>query len=167
MENKKIPGMLRRYFWDCNFEDLTMAQYPIYIMFAALNFGTFGDSQRRPVHFAWAFPAHICQKMSHYLTNNDLKGKTLYFWKRHVPELHGPFSVYCSVYVEFFQHWCFCQYDGIIFARLCCKPWGAYLFKLYVVQVSFCNSLKKRGVCWWLNTWKEVLPCLSWWLLLP
>ena len=39
MENEELPGMLRKYFWDCNFEDLTMRQYPIFISERILNLG--------------------------------------------------------------------------------------------------------------------------------
>ncbi len=36
---KELPEMLRKYFWDCSFEDLRLAQYPIFISERILNLG--------------------------------------------------------------------------------------------------------------------------------
>jgi len=39
MGNTELPGMLRKYFWDCEFEALSMKQYPIFISERILNLG--------------------------------------------------------------------------------------------------------------------------------
>jgi hypothetical protein len=39
MENNELPGMLRKYFWDCDFEALSMKQYPVFISERILNLG--------------------------------------------------------------------------------------------------------------------------------
>jgi hypothetical protein len=37
--SKKIPEHFRKYFWDCEFDDLTMDQYAFFITERILNFG--------------------------------------------------------------------------------------------------------------------------------
>ncbi|MCJ7686899.1 MAG: hypothetical protein MUO68_21685 [Desulfobacteraceae bacterium] len=74
MENKELPGMLRKYFWDCNFEDLTMKQYPIFISERILNLGDI-DSLR------WLF-TEIDKEFLINLVNKsrNLNKKTKNYW---------------------------------------------------------------------------------------
>ena len=37
--NNRLPDALRKYFWDCNFDDLSMERYPVFIVERVLNFG--------------------------------------------------------------------------------------------------------------------------------
>lgn len=39
MKNEKLPENLGKYFWDCNFEDLKIDQYEVFISERILNFG--------------------------------------------------------------------------------------------------------------------------------
>ena len=82
MENRELPGMLRRYFWDCNFEELSMKQYPVFISERILNFGDvhslrwlFGEIDR-------TFLTDLVSK------SRNLNKKTKNYWKLmlHQPE---------------------------------------------------------------------------------
>lgn len=74
MENRELPGMLKKYFWDCSFEDLTMKQYPIFISERILNFGN-TESIR------WLF-TRIDKEFLIDLVNNsrNLNKKTKNYW---------------------------------------------------------------------------------------
>jgi len=74
MENNELPGMLRKYFWDCNFEDLTMAQYPIFISERILNLGDVGSLR-------WLF-TEIDKEFLINLVNKsrNLNKKTKNYW---------------------------------------------------------------------------------------
>jgi hypothetical protein len=74
MENKELPGMLRKYFWDCNFEELNMEQYPMFISERILNFGDI-DSVR------WLF-TKIDKAFLIELVNNsrNLNKKAKNYW---------------------------------------------------------------------------------------
>lgn len=37
--NKKLPEEFRKYFWDCNFDDLSLDKYKKFIVERILNFG--------------------------------------------------------------------------------------------------------------------------------
>jgi len=39
MKNNKIPSRFKKYFWDCDFEELDIDVYPEYISERILNFG--------------------------------------------------------------------------------------------------------------------------------
>jgi len=75
MENKELPGMLRKYFWDCNFEALSMKQYPIFISERILNFGDVYSLK-------WLF-AEIDKMFLTDLVNKsrNLNKKTKNYWK--------------------------------------------------------------------------------------
>ena len=66
--------MLRKYFWDCNFEDLTMAQYPIFISERILNLGDVGSLR-------WLF-TEIDKEFLTNLVNKsrNLNKKTKNYW---------------------------------------------------------------------------------------
>ncbi len=71
----ELPKMLRKYFWDCSFEDLRLAQYPIFISERILNFGDM-DSLR------WLF-SKIDKEFLIDLVNKsrNLNKKTKNYWK--------------------------------------------------------------------------------------
>ncbi len=75
MEKKELPEMLRKYFWDCSFEDLRLAQYPIFISERILNLGDM-DSLR------WLF-SKIDKEFLIDLVNKsrNLNKKTKNYWK--------------------------------------------------------------------------------------
>jgi hypothetical protein len=75
MEKMELPEMLRKYFWDCSFEDLRLAQYPIFISERILNLGDM-DSLR------WLF-SKIDKKFLIDLVNKsrNLNKKTKNYWK--------------------------------------------------------------------------------------
>jgi hypothetical protein len=75
MEKMELPEMLRKYFWDCSFEDLRLAQYPIFISERVLNLGDM-DSLR------WLF-SKIDKKFLIDLVNKsrNLNKKTKNYWK--------------------------------------------------------------------------------------
>jgi len=75
MEKKELPEMLREYFWDCSFEDLRLAQYPIFISERILNLGDM-DSLR------WLF-SKIDKEFLIDLVNKsrNLNKKTKNYWK--------------------------------------------------------------------------------------
>ena len=75
MEEMELPEMLRKYFWDCSFEDLRLAQYPIFISERVLNLGDM-DSLR------WLF-SKIDKKFLIDLVNKsrNLNKKTKNYWK--------------------------------------------------------------------------------------
>jgi hypothetical protein len=37
--NNRLPETLRKYFWDCDFDDLSMEKHPVFITERVLNFG--------------------------------------------------------------------------------------------------------------------------------
>ncbi len=39
MEKNKLPENFKKYFWDCNFDDLNLDQYAFFITERILNFG--------------------------------------------------------------------------------------------------------------------------------
>ena len=75
MEEMELPEMVRKYFWDCSFEDLRLAQYPIFISERILNLGDM-DSLR------WLF-SKIDKKFLMDLVNKsrNLNKKTKNYWK--------------------------------------------------------------------------------------
>lgn len=75
MEEMELPEMVRKYFWDCSFEDLRLAQYPIFISERVLNLGDM-DSLR------WLF-SKIDKKFLIDLVNKsrNLNKKTKNYWK--------------------------------------------------------------------------------------
>ena len=75
MEKMELPEMLRKYFWDCSFEDLRLAQYPIFISERILNLGDM-DSLR------WLF-SKIDKEFLIDLVNKsrNLNKKTKNYWK--------------------------------------------------------------------------------------
>jgi hypothetical protein len=75
MEKMELPEMVRKYFWDCSFEDLRLAQYPIFISERVLNLGDM-DSLR------WLF-SKIDKKFLIDLVNKsrNLNKKTKNYWK--------------------------------------------------------------------------------------
>ena len=75
MEEMELPEMLKKYFWDCSFEDLRLTQYPIFISERVLNLGDM-DSLR------WLF-SKIDKKFLIDLVNKsrNLNKKTKNYWK--------------------------------------------------------------------------------------
>ena len=75
MEKMELPKMLRKYFWDCSFEDLRLAQYPVFISERILNLGDM-DSLR------WLF-SKIDKEFLIDLVNKsrNLNKKTKNYWK--------------------------------------------------------------------------------------
>ncbi len=75
MEEMELPEMLRKYFWDCSFEDLRLAQYPIFISERILNLGDM-DSLR------WLL-SKIDKEFLIDLVNKsrNLNKKTKNYWK--------------------------------------------------------------------------------------
>ena len=75
MEKMELPEMLRKYFWDCSFEDLRLAQYPIFISERVLNFGDMYSLR-------WLF-SKIDKKFLIDLVNKsrNLNKKTKNYWK--------------------------------------------------------------------------------------
>ena len=75
MEKMELPEMLRKYFWDCSFEDLRLAQYPIFISERILNLGDM-DSLR------WLF-SKIDKEFLIDLVNKsrNLNKKTKHYWE--------------------------------------------------------------------------------------
>lgn len=39
MKETPLPEMLKEYFWDCDFDELSLEKYPFYITERILNFG--------------------------------------------------------------------------------------------------------------------------------
>ena len=75
MKKMELPEMLRKYFWDCSFEDLRLAQYPIFISERILNLGDM-DSLR------WLL-SKIDKEFLIDLVNKsrNLNKKTKNYWK--------------------------------------------------------------------------------------
>ena len=75
MEKMELPEMVRKYFWDCSFEDLRLAQYPIFISERVLNLGDM-DSLR------WLF-SKIDKEFLIDLVNKsrNLNKKAKNYWK--------------------------------------------------------------------------------------
>ena len=44
-QHKNLPESFRKYFWDCDFDDLSVQKYPKFILERVLNFGSLKDIQ--------------------------------------------------------------------------------------------------------------------------
>jgi len=75
MESKNLPENLRKYFWDCNFEDLRTDQYAFFISERILNFGNM-DS------LTWLFDQIDKKFLIDVInTSRNLNKKTKNYWK--------------------------------------------------------------------------------------
>jgi len=75
MEKMELPEMLRKYFWDCSFEDLRLVQYPVFISERILNLGDMNSVR-------WLF-SKIDKEFLIDLVNKsrNLNKKTKNYWK--------------------------------------------------------------------------------------
>ena len=68
---------LKKYFWDCNFEDLTLEKHPEFIIERILNFGTEEEIE-------WLKKNVNKEKFKIIaLSSRRLDRKTANYWKRH------------------------------------------------------------------------------------
>ena len=71
----QLPESFRKYFWDCNFDDLSVKKYPKFILERVLNFGSLQ-------HIQWI----KCKVGDEYFRkiatqSRRLDKKTLNYWK--------------------------------------------------------------------------------------
>jgi len=67
--------MLRKYFWDCDFEALTMKQFPVFISERILNFGDIHSLRWLLAEIDKAFLTDLVSK------SRNLNKKTKNYWK--------------------------------------------------------------------------------------
>ena len=72
--SEKLPRMVEKYFWDCNFEELTIALHGDFIVERILNFG---DDNAVRWLFDHTTSANIKKVAQH---SRNLSEKTRNFW---------------------------------------------------------------------------------------
>jgi len=75
MKNSVLPDMLRKYFWDCDFETLSMARYAQFISERILNFGDMQSLKWLLAQIDRSFLIELIQK------SRNLNRKTKNYWK--------------------------------------------------------------------------------------
>ncbi|MFO7830212.1 MAG: hypothetical protein R6V23_16440 [Bacteroidales bacterium] len=74
-QHNKLPESFRKYFWDCNFDDLTVKKYPKFILERVLNFGSWEDIQWIKSQVGNEYFRKIATQ------SRRLDKKTLNYWK--------------------------------------------------------------------------------------
>ncbi|GBE16826.1 hypothetical protein BMS3Abin15_00650 [bacterium BMS3Abin15] len=73
--SRKLPSSLKKYFWDCDFDSLTLEKYGKFIVERILSYGNLHDIK-------WLF-AHMEENQIRdtVLASRRLDKKTLNYWK--------------------------------------------------------------------------------------
>lgn len=71
----KLPEIFRKYFWDCDFYELSLERYPKFILERLLNYGTLEDIQWIKRKVGEAYFQQIATQ------SRRLDKKTLNYWK--------------------------------------------------------------------------------------
>jgi len=71
----KLPESFRKYFWDCNFNELSLDEYPKFILERVLNYGTLQDIQ----WIKWQVGEKYFQQIA--TQSRRLDNKTLNYWR--------------------------------------------------------------------------------------
>lgn len=75
LQTKYLPEKMKPYFWDCNFEKLTIEEYPEFIIERVLSFGNFNDIK-------WLLKRINKEKFFRVALNSRrLDNRTKNFWK--------------------------------------------------------------------------------------
>jgi hypothetical protein len=71
----KLPESFRKYFWDCNFNELSLKQYPKFVLERILNYGTLEDIK-------W-IKKQVDENYFHQIATQSrrLDNKTLNYWR--------------------------------------------------------------------------------------
>jgi hypothetical protein len=80
MKKISLPQMLSKYFWDCDFENLSMNQYGFFITERILNYGNIPSLQWLFTQIDKVFLAEVIDK------SRNLNKKTRNYWNL---VLHG------------------------------------------------------------------------------
>jgi hypothetical protein len=78
--NSALPPSFRKYFWDCNFKDLSMERHDLFIAARILNFGDWKAVAWLRVHGGKSLIRKTVKN------RRDLSKKTINFWNM---MLHG------------------------------------------------------------------------------
>lgn len=74
-KNKSIPDILKKYFWDCNFDELNMNEHKFFIAERILRFGNIDSVKWLLQAIDTNFLKNIIQK------SRNLDDKTKNFWQ--------------------------------------------------------------------------------------
>ena len=80
MKKISLPDMLSKYFWDCDFENLSMSQYGVFISERILNYGDIPSLKWLFTQIDKIFLAEVVDK------SRNLNKKTRNYWNL---VLHG------------------------------------------------------------------------------
>ncbi|MBU4446376.1 hypothetical protein KJ656_15055 [bacterium] len=73
--NKKLPEEFRKYFWDCNFNELSLDKYQKFVVERILNFGDIHSVRYILLNVDKSEIKNIIS------TSRNLNNKTKNFWK--------------------------------------------------------------------------------------
>ena len=73
--HQRLPEMLKKYFWDCDFEEINMDRYAFFIAERILNFGDMDSLKWLTARTDKAFLREVVRK------SRNLDKKTRNYWK--------------------------------------------------------------------------------------
>ena len=73
--NQSLPETLKKYFWDCDFKDISMEKYPFFIAERILNFGNMDALRWLLKRIDRDFLKEVVRK------NRNLDNKTRNYWE--------------------------------------------------------------------------------------
>lgn len=74
-QKNKLPQSFRKYFWDCDFNELSVDKYPKFIIERILNYGTLSDIEWIKRSVSEAYFKKIATE------SRRLDKRTLNYWK--------------------------------------------------------------------------------------